>query len=294
MYVNINLNRLLSTIFNDIVQLFRTSSPEHFDGACAVVALTGLERLIYPDAYAADGASAVALERDMGVVTSVRAVVVPSEVARRDVIARAGRMPSDVVVVGAPCLRARHTFGPRSAVVVPGAALSHRNAVGAIAAYAALPTTMRDSHRLVLGTGRRGIGRYLARAARAAGISAVLAAPIPACLERAAVALFPAFWDGYSPGAVEALALGVPIAASTSSAAAELATDPELLFDPRDEHALTRALARALATDARRPAPRTARDCGRAVREVWQRVADQPLAGLPNLLPSESDAPLDG
>ena len=175
-------------------------------------------------------------------------------------------------------------------MVVPGAVTPHRNAEGAIAAYAALPADVRRSHRLVLGAGRRTRQHLrLRRIARAAGVSVVTtAATIPGCLRHASVALFPTFWDGYAPGAAEARSFGVPIAASTTSAAAEIAVDPELLFDPRDAPSLGRALVRALARTDVRPAPDPPADAGAALRAIWERVAaGREVLQPPNLLPSE-------
>ncbi len=277
----------------DVVQLFRTSVPAAFGDARTVVAVTGMERTIYPGLYASGAAAATALERELAVISQAHAVAVPSEVARRDVIARAGRSPADVTSVGAPLEWTRSwRRGPRRAVVVPGAVAPHRNVEGVIAAYASLPADVRATHRLVLGTGRRALRRHLVQVARAAGVRAVTAGPVPACLEHAAVAVFPAFWDGHEPGAAEARALGVPIAASTASAAAALALEPELLFDPRDAATLARVLARALAPGRPRPAPQTVSDPGRALRAVWERLAaGREVLQSPNLLPSDSDAP---
>ena len=154
-----------------------------------------------------------------------------------------------------------------------------------IAAYATLPPAVRDRHPLVLGTGKGDLRRHLLGVARAAGVPAVAAWPLPAGLASAAVAVFPSFWDGYSPGASEAVAAGVRIAASTTSAAAEVATDPELLFDPRDAPALARVLARALAPERPPPARATVPDTGAALRAVWERVAARPR-GAPSPEPA--------
>ncbi len=272
----------------DVLALFRSSDPGRSSGPGTVVAITGLERQIYPDLYAADGAGARARERELAVIAAAQAVAVPSEVARRDVIARAGSAPVDVVRIGAPALplrASRFRRPPRQAVVVPGAVAPHRNVESVIAAYAELPPTVRDRHRLVLGTGRGGLREHLLGVARAAGVAATTAWPVPACLADASLAVFPSFWDGYSPGAAEALAAGVPIAASTASAAAEGALDPELLFDPRDARALGRVLARALEPGRPRPAPQHVPDPGAALRGVWERVAARPR-GAPSPEPA--------
>ncbi len=272
----------------DVVALFRSSDPALTGGPGTVVAITGLERQIYPDLYAADAAGAKGREREIAVIAGAQAIAVPSEVARRDVIARVGRVAADVVNVGAPQLELRPTRLrriPRQAVVVPGAVGPHRNAESVIAAYAELPPAVRHRHRLVLGTRRGDLRKHLLAVARAAGVPAATAAPIPACLAHASLAVFPGFWDGYSPGAAEALAAGVPIAASTATAAAEIAADQELLFDPRDARSLARVLARAL--DPARPAPprQPPSDAGAALRGVWESVAAQPR-GAPSPEPA--------
>ena len=66
------------------------------------MALTGLERAIYTELYVPGDDGARALEREIAVIAAAAAVAVPSEVARHDVIGRAGRLPADVTAVGAP------------------------------------------------------------------------------------------------------------------------------------------------------------------------------------------------
>lgn len=272
----------------DIVQLFRSSEPSRLGHPRAVALVTGLEREIYPDLYATDEAGARARSNELAMIAGARVVAVPSDVARRDVIARAGREAADVVRIGAPVLPLRGAWlrrGPRDGIVVPGAVGPHRNAESVIVAYAGLPPAVRDRHPLVLGAGKGDLRRHLMGVARAAGVPAVMAWPLPACLAQASIAVFPSFWDGYSPGASEALAAGVRIAASTAAAAAEVAVDPELLFDPRDAHSLARVLTRALASDRQQPPRQIVPDAGEALREVWERLAASPR-GAPSPEPA--------
>jgi glycosyltransferase involved in cell wall biosynthesis len=60
--------------------------------------------------------------------------------------------------------------------------------------------------------------------------------------------LFPSLYEGFGLPAVEAMALGAPVLASTAGALSEVVSDAGLLVDPYDGEAMTRAL-RQLDTD---------------------------------------------
>lgn len=267
----------------DVVQAFRTSDAAQFVGRPFVLAVTGLEDVV----YGAGGSP-----KDGELPRLAMAVAVPSGVARHDVVARQGVAGDRVRVIGAPLLLPRPAWRSRPAVVVPAAVRPHRNAEAVIAAYGRLPAETRRRHPLVIGTGRGELRAHLRSVAASAGVRVAWDRPVPRALPRAGVAVFPAFWDGYAPGAAEAATLGVTVVASTASAAAELAVDPELLFRPREPGGLQRALARALEAWPSRPPPRSLPDAGAALRELWRAAAaGEALEPLPNLLPSDRERP---
>jgi glycosyltransferase involved in cell wall biosynthesis len=71
---------------------------------------------------------------------------------------------------------------------------------------------------------------------------------------------------------LEAMARGVPVACSNASSLPEVAGDAALLFDPRDQSALTAALRRILDDEQLRERLRE-RGEARALQFSWERTA---------------------
>jgi glycosyltransferase involved in cell wall biosynthesis len=95
---------------------------------------------------------------------------------------------------------------------------------------------------------------------------------------RASLFAFPSIYEGFGLPPLEAMALGVPVVASTGGALPEILGDAALLVDPLDPAALGAAIQQALSDD---PTRRRLIDAGRrrAAMYSWDRAGDE-LAGL--------------
>ncbi len=84
--------------------------------------------------------------------------------------------------------------------------------------------------------------------------------------------VFPSLYEGFGLPVLEAMARGVPVACSDASSLPEVAGDAALLFDPRDESAIARALSRLLDDPELRDRLR-ARGLARVAEFTWERTA---------------------
>lgn len=103
--------------------------------------------------------------------------------------------------------------------------------------------------RLVLTGAPGGRQQYLAGAARALGLGDRVIFPgylddaeLAIVLEHAHGLVFPSLYEGFGLPVLEAMAAGVPVACSNSTALAEIAADAALLFDPRKPADVSRAI----------------------------------------------------
>ena len=150
-------------------------------------------------------------------------------------------------------VRARH---PALRLVVAGAKLDQDYYDGALALVAELG--LADAVRF---TGR------------------LPAEELRALYRRCLLFVFPSTAETFGMPLVEAMACGAPVASSNATAMPEIVGDAALLFDPRDEAAITDALCRlidspGLRADLSRAALR------RAAAFSWQRAADATAAIL--------------
>jgi glycosyltransferase involved in cell wall biosynthesis len=106
---------------------------------------------------------------------------------------------------------------------------------------------------------------------------------LPALYSGAGVFIYPSLYEGFGLPVLEAMACGVAVACSGSSALAEVAGDAGLRFDPMSVDAIARALRRLLADDDLRQQLRE-KGLDRAARFSWRRTASETLAVSRKLL----------
>ncbi|MHA6326418.1 glycosyltransferase family 4 protein [Roseivivax sp. CAU 1753] len=175
------------------------------------------------------------------------------------------RVPAPSSVCG------RYDVAPGGYLLALGNASANKNIARLIDAHATLPDAppllvaggqaagLRDS-----GTAARGTCRHLGR---------VPDADLPGLMRHARGFVFPSLHEGFGIPPLEAMALGVPVAASRTSALPEVLAEAPIWFDPRDTGDIARGLSELvqLPDDAR--ADMVARGRQRAAAFSWQRSA---------------------
>ncbi|HEY4428060.1 MAG TPA: glycosyltransferase family 1 protein [Solirubrobacteraceae bacterium] len=217
-------------------------------------------------------------------------VIVDSQSTREDLVQLVGtdRARVDVVPLGLGTVRTgepmpedevrpRFGLGDRRVVLSLSAKRPHKNLAALISALAALPAGERPV--LVLPGYPSAHEAELRRQAVEMGVWESVRFPAwvsPAELEGlwcvASAFVFPSLYEGFGLPVLEAMARGVPVACSNASSLPEVAGDAALLFDPRDQSALTAALRRILDDEQLRERLRE-RGEARALQFSWERTA---------------------
>jgi glycosyltransferase involved in cell wall biosynthesis len=233
------------------------------------------------------------------VVADAAVIVTVSEWSRQDIIARFHADPQKVRVVhngiaeeyrrpvdaaAVAAAKARWT-GDRPYLFAIGGGLERKNTGRLIDAFGQLRRRRADlPHRLVV----TGLGiatdRFKARAAAAGCGDAVVFVPYLPRAEQvalcagAALAVYPSLIEGWGLPIVEALAVGVPVIASNTSAMPESGGGFARHFDPSSPEAIATAIEQALADYV----PAFAASRGPAMQRAWtfswRRHAEQLLA----------------
>lgn len=194
------------------------------------------------------------------VARRVPRVVTVSESSRRDVAEQLGVSPSRIAVV--PVGVDERVFRPRPDVArVPGRLMTTASAdvpmkglVPLLEALARLRAERPDAHLVVVGRLREGsrVPAVLARLGLEAAVQFVSGVSEERLVElyaEAEAAVVPSLYEGFSLPAVEAMACGVPLVATTGGALPEVC-GPDgksaLLVPPGDPGALAEALSRLL------------------------------------------------
>ena len=233
------------------------------------------------------------------------AIVTDSEHSRRAIVERLA-LPAErvaVIPVGlgrefspttpSAAQRDRYGLGSRYVLYV-GNFLPHKNLPCLLRAWAALPPTLRVTHRLLLAGGDRAGRPALEALARTLDVAASVGFPglvadadLPALYGGATVLVLPSLEEGFGLPALEAMACGAPVIASRRGALPEVMGDAGVLIDPEAGDALPAALARVLGNDderaalARRGRARAAtftadRTAGRVIDLLEATAAGQP------------------
>jgi len=159
-----------------------------------------------------------------------------------------------------------------------------KNHVRLIEAYARLPRALAEQHPLVLaGADWKDAGIVHAAAAASPYADLIRFTGFVDDAETlwrdAGFYVFPSLFEGFGLSLVEAMARGIPCAASNNGSLGEIAADVALTFDPRDVESIADALMRLLTESAASRAARVARGVEHVKRFSWEDHA-KGLAGL--------------
>jgi glycosyltransferase involved in cell wall biosynthesis len=168
-------------------------------------------------------------------------------------------------------------------VLTVGDLRRRKNQVALIQAFAKLMKKERNlTHRLVL-VGKDAEGEPVRRAAAESGLGDrivfagfVSDEELVSLYSACEAFVFPSLYEGFGLPIIEAMACGAPVACSNSSAMPEVADSCGLLFDPRSEEEIYRAM-RDLVLDAELRSRMSRLGQHRATLFSWKEAAKQTL-----------------
>ncbi len=223
--------------------------------------------------------------------SAVRAdlVITDSQFSRLEIEAAYGIPAERIRViplgVGAPFLvaDARAVAPPDDGPVILHVGDLHpRRNVGVLVEALALLRRRGDALKhtvLVLAGADRGSGAAVQARADALGLGSAVHrvaaaddATVVAWMRRASLLAYPSLYEGFGLPALEAMAAGTPVVASTAASIPEVVGEAGLLVDPSDVRAWYDALAAVLESPSRRAQMREA-GVARAATFTWRRTA---------------------
>ena len=219
-----------------------------------------------------------------------------SEFTRREVIAALGQPPERVTrtyngvretmrplpVDAVRAVLRRLRLPPRYLLHV-GTIEPRKNLLTLLHTYRLLPASLRDSCPLVLvgawGWNHAEVGDFLeteGRALRVIHLGYLSERDLPSVYNGAVGLLLPSFYEGFGLPALEMLACGGAVVASTAEAFVELLSGQAHLIDPRDRDGWREAMRRLATDEDWRRSLRTGA-AERAARFTWDACAEDTL-----------------
>ena len=175
--------------------------------------------------------------------------------------------------------RARLTGAGCEMLLTIGVLDNRKNLITALRTLQLLP----ENYKLVLaggdGFGAAAVHEFIAReklASRVVCLGYVPAAQVPVLYQSASVLLFPSLEEGFGFPLLEAMAHGLPVVASNSSALPEVGGDAALYASPQDPAAMACQIRTAV-EDAATRAALIQRGRQRALRFSWRNTAEETL-----------------
>jgi glycosyltransferase involved in cell wall biosynthesis len=178
---------------------------------------------------------------------------------------------------------------PQRFVLSVGVGRPHKNLEALVDAFALLDKSLAPALVMAGESDPRFQDRVAARVAahgladRVVRPGPIREADLPAVYSLAEVLVFPSLVEGFGLPALEAMACGTPVLASTAASIPEVVGDAALTFDPRDSAKLAALLEQVLQDSALR-ADLARLGCARARNFSWDRVARATLAVYATLL----------
>ncbi|HWP02731.1 MAG TPA: glycosyltransferase family 1 protein [Gemmatimonadaceae bacterium] len=222
-----------------------------------------------------------------------RAIVVISESTRRDVLRFYPQVSPESIHLAPPGYDSVR-FSPDGPVAtsddIPyvlyiGNVMPHKNLVRLIEAFA-LARAQVDVRLVIRGTGHARYVRAVQAAIAAHRVGPYLdwqpyadADALPALYRGARALLLPSLYEGFGLTALEAMACGTPVVATSSSSLPEVTGGAAVLIDPHDTKAWADAIVRLVTDDAsvRDLRPRA---LARAAEFSWDRTARAVLQAI--------------
>jgi glycosyltransferase involved in cell wall biosynthesis len=219
--------------------------------------------------------------------------VIAISAATRDDLIRLAQVPAEKISIVhhgvSPRFRLSNLQSPISNLpyfLYVGTIQPRKNLVRLIEAFAQFLRGSDRAYRLILAGKPGWLSEPIVRRAAELGLGDAVQflgyvpdSELPALLGGATAFVFPSLYEGFGMPVLEAMAAGVPVLTSNTSALPEVAGDAALLVDPEDTQAIMAGLAQ-LANDAGLRERLRERGLAQSGRFTWERCAQETLAAI--------------